>query len=100
MSSYDANLLSIDGGPIDTSKEWAKWLLRRMGLVKWQGTTNAKVNPEDFETLKKQYLADIQTKVRMEDIPTNFIINWDHSGLKYVPVSNWTIKHKVAKRMI
>ena len=53
VSSYDANLLSINGGPIDISKEWAKWLLRRMGLVKRQGTTKAKVNSEDFETLKK-----------------------------------------------
>ena len=31
---YDANLLSINGGPIDISKEWTKRLLRRMGLVK------------------------------------------------------------------
>ena len=58
-SLYDANLLSINGGSIDISKEWAKRLLRRMGLVKWQGTTKAKVNPEYFETLKKHYLANI-----------------------------------------
>ena len=31
---YDANLLSVNGGPIDISKEWTKRLLRRMGLVK------------------------------------------------------------------
>ena len=47
----------------------------------------------------KQYLADIQTKVYMKDIPTDFIINWDHTSWKYVPVSNWTMEHKGAKRV-
>lgn len=60
-----------------------------MGLVKRQGTTKAKVNPENFEALKKQYLADIQTKVYMDDIPTDLIINWDHTGatVKLQPLS-------------
>ena len=51
MSSYDANLLLTNGGPIDISKEWAKRLLRRMGLVKRKGTTKAKVNPEYYEAV-------------------------------------------------
>ena len=29
-------------------------------------------------------MADIRTKVFMEDIPADLIINWDHTGLKYV----------------
>ena len=70
-----------------------------MDIVKRQGTTKAKVDPKHFETLKKQYPADIRTKVYMEDIPTDLIINWDHTGLKYVPVSNWTMEHKGAKRV-
>lgn len=47
VSTYDANLLSTNGGPIDISREWAKRLLRRMGLVKRQGTTKAKVDQKD-----------------------------------------------------
>jgi len=35
----------------------------------------------------------------MEDIPADLIINWDHTGLKYVPVSNYTMEHKGAKRV-
>ena len=35
----------------------------------------------------------------MEDVPADLVINWDHTGLKYVPVSNWTIEHKGAKRV-
>ena len=56
VTSHDANLLAQNGGPIDISKEWVKRLLRRMGLVKRQGVTKAKVNPTDFQMLKKQYL--------------------------------------------
>ena len=27
----------------------------------------------------------------MEEIPSSLILNWDHTGLKYVPVSSWTM---------
>ena len=27
----------------------------------------------------------------MEDIPNELVINWDHMGIHYVPVSNWTM---------
>ena len=78
-------------GLFDITPHWARRLLGRMGLVKQHGTTKAKVDPTDFEELKKQYLADIRTKVIMEDI------NWDHTGLKYVLVSNWTMEVKGTK---
>ena len=34
--------------------------------------------------LKKHYHSIIRTKVYMEDIPGDFIIDWDRIGLKYV----------------
>ena len=55
ISSYDANLLAEHGGLINITKDWAKRLLARMGLVERHGTTKAKINPLDFESLKKQY---------------------------------------------
>lgn len=30
----------------------------------------------------------IEVLVKMEEIPT---LNWDHTGLHYIPVSNWTM---------
>ena len=27
----------------------------------------------------------------MEDIPNELVINWDHTGINYIPVSNWTV---------
>jgi len=95
ISSYVAE----HRGPISVTKDWAKQLLARMGSVKRHGTTKAKINPLDFEALKKQYLADIRTKVYTKDIPADLIINWDHTWLKYVPMSNWTMEHKGAKRV-
>lgn len=35
----------------------------------------------------------------MGDIPGDLIINWDHTGIKYVPVSNWTFEKKGSKRV-
>ena len=69
----------------------------KKGVVKRQGTTKAKVNLTYFQILKKQYLADIHTKVYMEDI---LIISWDHTGLKYLPdhgtQGGLTMEHKGA----
>jgi len=97
--SHDANLLVENGGYINITKEWAQRLLQRMGLVKRKGTTKAKVLPPDFEKLKKQFLSDIRTIVAMESIPKELIINWDQTGMKYVPVSDWTFEQKGAKRV-
>ena len=27
----------------------------------------------------------------MEEIPSNMIINWNQTAIKYIPVSNWTM---------
>ena len=35
----------------------------------------------------------------MEEIPDDLMINWDQTGIKYVPVSNWTMEVKGAKRV-
>ena len=38
---------------------------------------------------KSQFLSDINALVEMEEIPTAAIINWDHTGIKYVPIGGW-----------
>jgi len=35
----------------------------------------------------------------MEDIPSNLIINWDQTAIKYVPVSNWTMADEGSQRV-
>ena len=97
--SHDANLLVENGGHIDISKSWATQFLERMNMVKRKGTTTAKILPTDFEKVKKQYLSDICFMLIMGDIPEDLIINWDQTGLKYVPVSDWIFAEKGFKRV-
>ena len=35
----------------------------------------------------------------MEEIPPALIVNWDHTGLKYVPVSSWMMAKEGSKRV-
>ena len=35
----------------------------------------------------------------MEDVPKELRINWDRTGVHYVPVSNWTMEKKGTKRV-
>ena len=64
------------------------------GFVKRKATTKAKVTLENFAALKEQFLLDIKCIVEIEDIPPCLIINWDQTGIHYVPVSPWTMEKK------
>ena len=35
----------------------------------------------------------------MDEIPPQLIINWDHTGINYVPVSSWTMEAPGTKRV-
>ena len=97
--SHDANLLFENGDYSEITKSWTQRLLERRNLVKRKRTTAIKVLFSNFEKLKKQFLSDVCSTVVMEDIPEKLIINWDQTGLKYVPVSNWRFADKGSKRV-
>ena len=63
-----------------------------MDCVKRKATTKSKLTIHRFEELKEQYLFDIKVVVEMEEIPHDLIINWDQTGINYVPVSQWTME--------
>ena len=44
-----------------------------------------------FATLKKSFLEDVFTTVTMAEVPPEQILNWDHTGIKLVSSSNWTM---------
>ena len=88
----DANLLACNGGSIVLTKEWARYVLQRMGMVKHRANTKTKVTVEDFEELKKLFLLDVRNIVQMDEVPAQLIINWDQTGIDYVPASNWTME--------
>ena len=70
-----------------------------MGFVKRRVTTKAKVSVNVFEEYKVQFLFDAKAIIEMEDIPDSLIINWDHTGIHYVPVGAWTMEKEGSKRV-
>lgn len=99
IKGYNTSLLKENGGHIECSKSWAKSLLHRIGYVKRKATTKAKVCVSEFESIKAQFVFEIQAIVELEEIPPELIINWDHTGIHYVPVGNWTQAEKGSKRV-
>ena len=95
----DRNLLGENGGPITITNNWAKSLLYRMNFVKRRGSSTAKLTVANFETLKEQFIIDVNAIMEMEDIPPQLIFNWDQTGISIVPGSSWTMEAKGTKRV-
>ena len=81
------------------TKDWAKYLMECMGFVKRRASTKAKVSVSDFNQLKAQFVFDVKAVIKMEDIPCELVINWDQTGIHYVPVSSWTMAKEGSKRV-
>ena len=88
VKNHNGNLLACNGGH-----------LSRMGYVKRRGSTAAKVTVENFQQLREQFLIDIKAVVEVEEIPTDLIINWDQTGINYVPTNTWTMEKEGTKRV-
>ena len=99
VKSHDSNLLKVNGDHITCSKSWAKSLLSRLGYVKRRASTKMKVLPSDFEACKIQCLFDVKCIIDLEEIPKDLVINWDHTGIHYVPVGSWTMAKEGSKRV-
>ena len=54
---------------------------------------------EKFDEVKKLFLQDIRNVIMMDEVPAELVINWDQTGLNYVPVSQWTMEQEGAKRV-
>jgi len=54
----DPGMLTSAGKSVVLTKDWAHYLLHRMGYVKRKVTTKAKNTVEDFGTVKSDFLLD------------------------------------------
>ena len=70
-----------------------------MGFVKRRACSKGKVSVENFQVQKEQFLFDVKVIIEMEDISTDLVINWDQTGIHYVPVSNYTMEKEGSKRI-
>ena len=99
VKKHNSNLLMCNGGHISLTKTWAQSILKRMGYVKRRASTKAKVTVADFDAQKALFLHDVKSIIVMEEIPPQLVINWDHTGINFVPVSNWTMAKEGSKRI-
>ena len=60
--------------------------------MKRKATAKAKVNVEHFEEVKRQFLLEITNVVILAEIPFDLVINFDQTGINYIPVSSWTME--------
>ena len=88
-------LLSSNGGHVVLTKKWSKYLLKRMDFVKRKANSKARANVDKFVEVK----TDIRAIISLEEVPRCLVINWDHTGLKYVPVSSWTMAKEGSKKV-
>ena len=79
------------GGHLQIGVKWAESFLSRRGYVKRKATKAARKLPPNFEDLKAAFLQRICSEVEQHAIPPKLVINWDQTGSKSVPVSQWTL---------
>ena len=92
-------MLRAQGGSIELGKKWADSILLRMGLVERKATKSAKKVPPDFADIKQAFLQRVTENVRENKVPPELVINWDQTGTKFVPTSQWTLAEQGAKQV-
>ena len=93
---HDSNWLRENGGYLELSNHWAKGRLRKLGFSKRWVTSLTTV---DFEERKARLVFDVQAIIELEEIPDDLVVNWDQTGIHYVPVSGWTMEKVGTKRV-
>lgn len=99
VEHHDKSLLKKYGGVIDLNRYWAESFMSRMGLVKRKATKAARKLPDDFDTVKTTFLDSIRSVVTEHQIPPALIINWDQTGVRLVPSSEWTMAEVGSKQV-
>ena len=99
MKRGKRHLLYENGGHVTLSKERSRLILHRINFVKHRGSTKVHVPYNLFVELKKEFLDNTKTTVVMENIPKSLIINWDQTGISFVPGPAWTMARQGSRRV-
>ena len=92
-------MLEQSGGHITLSKTWDKHLLHCVGFTKWRARTKAKLSVSNFLQLQEQFNYDAKVLIEMQEISLSLVINWDQTGIHYVPISSLTMEKARLKFM-
>ena len=58
-----------------------------------------KLSPTEFNKFKAQFIFDVRAIIEIEEIPCELVINCDHTGIHYIPLSSWTMTKEGSKRV-
>ena len=92
-------LLKQYGGSLDLKKSWAFFFLSRHGYVKCKATRASRKVPDDFVNIKSIYLDNIDKVIKDYNIPLSMVLTFDQTGIKMVPVSDWTLEVQGSKQI-
>ena len=96
---YNKALLPEHGGNLILSRKWVQSIMTRMGLVKRKATKATRKVPLDFQDVKAAFLHRIKDTVTKHAIPVSMIVNFDQTGSKFVPCSEWTMAQEGSKQV-
>jgi molybdopterin-guanine dinucleotide biosynthesis protein A len=63
-----------------------------MGWSKRRGTMSKEKEPADFPALKERMLSQLEEKVKEHNIPKELVINWDQTGIHFIPIGHYTME--------
>ena len=71
-----------------------------MRPVKHKATKAARKTPPDFADIKLTCLQRVAEIVHESKVPPEqLVINWDQTGAKFVPASQWTLAEQCVKQV-
>ena len=70
-----------------------------MRLVKRKATKAARKTPPNFADIKLTCLQRVADIVHESKVPPELVINWDQTGAKFVPASQWTLAEQCVKQV-
>ena len=76
VEHHERSLLKKYGGCLEIRRAWAQ-SFRLIQFVKRKGTKAARKVPEDFFTIKLNFLVKIKKFVTINKVPDQLIFNWD-----------------------
>ena len=89
----------MHGGPLELGKKCADSILLRMRLVKRKATKAARKTPPNFADIKLTCVQRVAEIVHESKVPPELVINWDQTGAKFVPASQWMLAEQGVKQV-
>ena len=100
LTSLDETKLQEFGGHVDLTMHLVHSFLTQMNYVQRKGTTaKSRFSKENFAKRKRELLEGLRATVGMEKILPELILNWDQTGIKLVPSTDWTMEEQGARRV-